>query len=55
MLLALVTFSVGVLPWWGGVALIAGNPILGLFVILICKLVIPTRRVAPSPERISEN
>jgi hypothetical protein len=35
MLLTLVTFSVGVLPWWGGVALIAGNPILGLFFILI--------------------
>jgi hypothetical protein len=33
--LGLATFSVGVLPWWGGAALIAGNPLLGVFIILI--------------------
>ncbi len=29
--LAVFTLTVGVLPWWSGVALIAGNPLLALF------------------------
>jgi hypothetical protein len=33
--LGLVTFSVGVLPWWGGAALIAGTPLLAVLIILI--------------------
>ena len=33
--LALATFNVGVLPRWGGVALIAGNPILWILIIAL--------------------
>jgi hypothetical protein len=33
--LAPVTLSMGVLPWWGGAALIAGNPFLAVLIILI--------------------
>jgi hypothetical protein len=33
--LAPVTLSLGVLPWWGGAALIAGNPLLAALIILI--------------------
>jgi hypothetical protein len=31
LLLAIVTLIVRVLPWWGGVAMIAGNPLIALF------------------------
>jgi hypothetical protein len=37
--LAVVTLHVGVLPRWGGVALLAGNPLLA-FVLYICYLVL---------------
>jgi hypothetical protein len=33
--LAISTLAVGVVPWWGGVALITGNPLLALLPILI--------------------
>jgi hypothetical protein len=45
VVLAAATSSVGVLPWWGGVALVAGTPFLGLLTIAIFIGSYPTSEV----------
>jgi hypothetical protein len=40
LVLAIVTLDAGVLPRWGGWALIAGNPLLGGFILVVTNALV---------------